>query len=185
MRTFTTMLVLALGLVLAAPASAQPLQPVTPPPAPRAGPGPGSKLRQKIARRIQLVRMNAIITAVGLNPNQAPAFFAVVNQFEKKLNKIRQLNHKIMRQLGQMVRSGRYKAKKINLLAVQLMKNQIQIKQLELKRLLALRKIVTAHQMAKLLIAMPRIERRIRRLIRRAQLRHGGGRPWSPPMVGP
>ncbi len=177
MRTITTVFVLALGLLVAIPASGQPR------PSPGTGLGPkGGKLRQKIARRIQLIRMNAVVTAVGLSPKQAPTFFAVVNQFEKRLKKVRHSNQQIMRNLGQMVRSGKYKATKINQLAARLMKNQVQIKQLELKRMLAVRKTITAKQMAKLLIAMPRIERRIRRLIRRAQHRHGRGRgpinPW-------
>jgi len=184
MRKITTIGVLALALLVSAPASAQPIDPFARPTVPGAGPG-GAKLRQKIARRIQLIRMNAIITAIGLDPKQAPTFFAVANQFEKKLKKIHQSNHQIMSQLGQMVRSGQYRAKKINSLAAQLMKNQIRIKQLELKRFQAVRKIVTAQQLAKLLIAMPRIERRIRRLIRRAQHRRGRGRGWSPPLVGP
>lgn len=184
MKRMTTLAVLTLGLLLSAPASAQPLQPTSPPAAPWAAPA-GNGLRKKIAQRIQLIRMNAIITALGLNPKQAPRFFAVVNQFEVKLKKIRQSNHRIMQQLGKMVRSGKYQATKINTLAAQLMKNQIQIKQLELKRFQAVRKIITAGQLAKLLIAMPRIERRIRRLIRRAQQRHRRGRGWSPPLVGP
>lgn len=170
--------VLGLGLLLAAPApaTAQPLNPF-------ARPGGGGKLRQKIARRIQLIRMNAIITAVGLTPSQAPKFFAVAAQYEKKLKKIRTDNHKRMRQLAQMVRSGSYQATKINQHAAQLMKNQVRIKQLELQRFGAIRKIITAQQLAKLLIALPRIEQRIRRLIRRAQRRRGGGR--NTPMVGP
>jgi len=45
------------------------------------------------------------------------------------------------------------------------------------------RKIITAEQLAKLLIALPRIEQQIRRLIRRAQRRRGAG--WSLPLVGP
>jgi len=180
MRTITTVLVLALGLLHAIPASAQPKpRPAT---TPSTGPGAGeSKLRQKIAQRIGLIRMNAIITALGLSPAQAPTFFAVVNQFEKKLKNVRRSNHQIMKQLGQMVRSGRYKANKINVLAAKLMKNQILIKQLELKRFYAVRKTITAQQMAKLLIALPRIERRIRGLIRRAQQRRGGGRGWGSP----
>jgi Spy/CpxP family protein refolding chaperone len=184
MKSITTIGVLTLALLLSAAASAQPMQPTTPPPAPWAGPA-GNKLRQKIARRIQLIRMSAIITALALNPKQAPKFFAVVNQFEVKLKKIRLSNHRIMAQLSQMVRSGKYAATKINTLAAQLMKNQIQIKQLELKRFQAVRKIITAQQLAKLLIALPRIERRIRRLIRRAQQRHRRGRGPNPPLVGP
>lgn len=172
MRIMITTAVLGLGLLLSAPAAAQPVNPF-------ARPGGGGKLRQKIARRIQLIRMNAIITAVGLTPKQAPKFFAVANQFEKKLKKIHGDNHKRMRQLGQMVRSGRYQAAKINQHAAQLMKNQIRIKQLELKRFVAIQKIITAQQLAKLLIALPRIEQRIRRLIRRAQRRRGGG--WNTP----
>ncbi len=180
MRTITTFLVLALGLLHAIPATAQPRpQPAT---TPSAGPGAGgAKLRQKIAQRIQMIRMNAIITALGLSPAQAPTFFAVVNQFEKKLKRVRRSNHQIMQQLGQMVRYGKYKANKINALAAKLMKNQIQIKQLELKRFHAVRKTITAQQMAKLLIALPRIERRIRGLIRRAQKRRGGGPGWGTP----
>jgi hypothetical protein len=177
MRNITRFLVLVLplSLLVAIPASGQPR--------PSRGPGSaGGKLRQKIAKRIQLIRMNAVITAVGLSPGQAPKFFAVVNQFEQRIRKVRLSNQKIMAQLGQMVRSGRYKAPKINQLAARLMKNKVQIKQLELKRLLAVRKTITAQQMAKLLIALPRIEQRIRRLIRRAQHRHGRpGRlvnPW-------
>jgi len=183
MQKIAPIAVLTLGLLLAAPASAQAQ---TPPPAPggRAGPGPGGMLRQKIARRIQLIRMNAIITALNLTPQQAPKFFAVVNQFEKKLKKLRRSNQIIMKQLGQMVRSGTYKAPKINQLAVRLLKNQIQVKQLELKRFQAVRKTITAQQLAKLLIAMPRIERRIRALIRRAQQRHRRGGP-NPNLVGP
>ncbi len=183
MQKITSLTVLTLGLLLAVPASAQPYRP---PPAPgaRVGPGPGGKLRKKIARRIQLIRMNAIITALSLTPKQAPRFFAVVNQFEKKLQKLRQSNQQIMLQLGQMVRSGKYKATKINQLAAKHMNNQIKHKQLELKRFHAVRKTITAQQLAKLLIAMPRIERRIRRLIRRAQRRHRGG-GWNRPQVGP
>jgi Spy/CpxP family protein refolding chaperone len=179
MRKITCALVLVLGLALSAEATAQPLNPFAAP-APGAG---GAKLRQRVARRIQLLRMNAIITAIGLTPKQAPQFFAVVNQFEKKLKKIRRSNQQIMQQLGQMVRTGQYQSAKINQLAARLMKNQIQIKQLELQRFQAVRKIVTAQQMAKLIIALPRIEQRIRRLIRRAQRRGRGG--WSPPLVGP
>lgn len=169
MRTLTITLFLTLALALPAAAEAQVYAP-----GPYAAPGRGAKLRKKIAKRIRLMRMNAIITALNLSTTQAPKFFAVVNQFEKKLRKVRQANRKIMRQLHTMVSSNNYKAKKINQLAAQLMKNQIKVKQIELKRFGAIKKVITAKQLAKLLIAMPRIERRIRRLIRRAQRRHRG-----------
>ena len=79
----------------------------------------------------------------------------------------------IMQKLHGMVSANRYRANQINQLAGQLMKNQIKMKQIELQRFQAVKKLITARQLARLLIALPRIERRIRRLIRRAQ-RHRG-----------
>jgi len=55
----------------------------------------------------------------------------------------------------------------------------------ELQRFQSVRRIITAGQLAKLVIAMPRIEQRIRRLIRRAQQRRGLGGGPSPNLVGP
>jgi Spy/CpxP family protein refolding chaperone len=150
---------------------AQPLQPTAPL-------APGGGLRTKIAKRIQQWRMMRIIQAINLSTAQAPKFFATVNKFEKQLKKHRQQNHKIMKHLRQMVASGQYQAAKINRLVSQLMNNQVSIKQVELKRFQAVRKILKPKQLAKLVILMPRLERQIRRMIHRAQGRRRPV-PWK------
>jgi len=176
MRTALIAVLLSAGLLTPGLGLAQPMQPM-PPPAPGIG-----GLRTKIAKRIQQWRMMRIIQAINLSTSQAPKFFATANKFEKQLKPRRQGNHKIMKQLRQMVASGKYQAAKINRLAAQLMKNQIAIKQIELRRFQAVRKILKPKQLAKLIIIMPRIERQIRRMIHRAQRR---GRPGRWKNAGP
>jgi Spy/CpxP family protein refolding chaperone len=135
-----------------------------------------------VAKMVQQFRMMKIINAINLSTNQAPRFFAVLNQFEKQLRVPRQTIHNIHQQFRRMVTSGSYNARKINRMTDQMLKAQIKIKQIEYQRYLAVKKILTAEQLAKLVLALPQIERQIRRFIRRARRGGRGGaiNPWGP-----
>lgn len=164
-------------------ASAQPVRPIPPPPAP---PGPGSRLRARVKKMIDLWRMNKIVGLLNLSTAQAPKFFAEVNRYERKLRPLRQQNQRIIHQIKKMVQANRYQAAKVNRLVSIFMKNQIKIKQLEYQRYQAVARIISAQQLAKLMLALPRIERQIKRMIRKAQRRHRrGGGWWAAPPGSP
>lgn len=163
----------------AATATAQPLAPQVPPAAP-GRPGP---LRQRVARMIEQWKQMRIISALNLSPQQSPRFFAVLHQYDRKIKALQKRNHQALKTIRRLVRAGRYNARTINTLAEGILQNQVKIKQVEVQRFRAAKTVLTAQQLAKLVLTLPRLERRIRQMIRRAKRR--GGRPFAPNLTGP
>jgi len=172
-KRWIPLLVLGGVLLGAGPAAAQKAPP------PPMGPDASGPLRKRVARMIEQYKQMRIISVLNLSPQQSPKFFAVLHQYDRKIQRLQKGMQGAVRQIRRMVKSGRYDPRKINGLADTILKSQVQIKTLEYQRFRAVKRLITAQQLAKLVLTLPRLERRIRRMIQRAR-RRGGGRPLDP-----
>ncbi len=175
MKRWIPLLVLGGVLLGAGPAAAQPM----PPPLPPMGRDASGPLRKRVARMIEQWKQMRIISVLNLSPQQSPKFFAVLHQYDRKIRRLQKGMQGAVHKIRRMVKSGRYDPRKINGLADTILKNQVQIKTLEYQRFRAVKRLLTAQQLAKLVLTLPRLERHIRKMIERAR-RRGGGRPMDP-----
>jgi hypothetical protein len=154
MRLFV---ILALALAIAAPvASAQP----------GPGPAPAADRREAIKKKIRAMRAYTLTEELQLDEKTAGKLFPVLAKWDDVTDKLLVQRVDLTRQLRQADQLR--DAKAIERLIDDAVANQKAFWDLEDKRLVELRRILTPVQTARLLIVLPEFERKIQNQLRRA-----------------
>lgn len=174
-RTPSTLLALALGLLLAAPAAAAP-----PGPADDRGPTDAQIARHK-ARRGQVLR-----TKLGLDDARAQRVEALLDKQRASMKAVKQEQRKLMKRLHSLLEADSADQQAYSDIVKALRYNHDRLHQLKQGRIDALAKELTPKQQAQALMILQRHKRHKRgqRGMRGGQGRRGGGfggGPMAPP----
>ncbi|MFN0250794.1 MAG: hypothetical protein ACKV2T_28225 [Kofleriaceae bacterium] len=130
--------------------------------------------REKVKQKIRALRAYTLTEALALDEKTAGKLFPVLAKWDDVTDKLMGQRIDLQRQLETL---GAGDSKAIDKLIDEAMANARALLDLEEKRLAELRKILTPVQTAKLLVVLPRFERRIRNQLSRAIENRGGGSP--------
>jgi hypothetical protein len=161
-------------LLLAAPALAQPpgatppLEPVGPPaqqPRPP-GPRPPMTRAEKIKQQIREKRAFELTDALELDEKTAARMFAVFSRYDDQFDRLSAARAEIQRRLAgaDQIRDPKVLEKLIDEAAA----NQRAIWDTEEHRLTELRNVLTPQQTARLIVALPALERRLQNQLQKA-----------------
>ncbi|MEO8551190.1 MAG: hypothetical protein ABI678_14505 [Kofleriaceae bacterium] len=129
--------------------------------------------RDRVKKRIRAMRAYALTTELGLEADDAGRLFPVLQKFDDDFDRLLVTRTQLQRKLDDP--SG-MTAKAIDKLIDQSLANQRDFWNLEEKRIAELRKILTPPQVARLLVVLPALERRITNQLRKAAKPAGGRR---------
>ncbi|HTR55549.1 MAG TPA: hypothetical protein VMJ10_32955 [Kofleriaceae bacterium] len=154
-----------LVLAIAAPAFAQPpgLQQQT----------AQAERRERIKRRIQQVRNNELIDKLGLDEQTAGKLLLVYARYDDAFDRLLVARAEI---LGRLKNGDRMAKPDLDKAIDDAVANQNALWEVETKRLGEVRKILTPQQVARMLVVMPALERKIQNQLMRAIQGGPGGR---------
>jgi hypothetical protein len=172
----------SLGLpsrALAQPHSGSAVGPAAPvgPGEPSATPPAPLERREQIKKKIRSIRAYALIDELALDERTAGKLFTVLARYDDETDRLLEQRVELQRRLR---RAGAMKdGRAIDRLIDDAVANQRGFWDLEDKRVTEMRRILTPVQAAKLLVALPALERRIQNQLRRAiaQRRSGASEP--------
>lgn len=169
----TRSLVVAMLLALAGGAVAQPGRG-------GAKPGPNLDRREQVKKRIRAMRAYTLTEELSLDEATAGKLFPALAKYDDEFDKLLQQRADLQRRLAN---AGAMKdARAIDKLIDDAIANQRAFWEVEDKRLGELRKILSPHQTAKLLVVLPVLERKIQNQLRNAiQQGTGPRRKGGPP----
>jgi len=177
-RWLIALVIPGLLLGLAPPASAQPRR------GDGAGPGERRPLdshdrREQIKKKIRALRAYTLTDELQLDEQTAARLFPLLSRYDDDFDKLLEQRVNVQRRLKYVdtVRDPRA----IERLIDEAIANQRGFWDLQDKRIQALRKILTPAQTAKLLVALPALERRIENQLRKAIVQR---RPGNGPAAG-
>lgn len=149
--------VLALVIAIASPAGAQPGN--TPP-----APNVAEKRRERIKTRIRALRAARLVETLG---DQVTAkLLPILARYDDEFDRLLQDRAEIERKLAQMANGGDGRA--IDKVLDDAVANQRAFWESEERRIAELRKVLTPAQVARLLVVLPPLERRIQNQLRAA-----------------
>jgi len=150
-------------------AAAQPVsgtvvaQPAPPPPA-QAPPG----MRKAVRERMNILRAMKLTDALGLDEVTAERFFPLLHRYDERLTPLHRQQGDLVMRLRAEVDTGRPDAARLGKIIDDLLTLRRQVAALEDERIREVRKVLTPVQQARLVLVMPRIERDLRRTVRKA-----------------
>lgn len=131
-----------------------------------AQPAPGVDRREKVKQKVRALRAYTLTEQLELDEATAAKLFPALAKYDDEFDKLLQARADLQRRLEE---AGTLKdAKAIDRLVDEAVANQRAIWDTETKRLEQLRKILTPAQVARTLIVLPAMERRIQNQLRRA-----------------
>jgi hypothetical protein len=130
--------------------------------------------REKVKQKIRALRAYTLTEELSLDDKTAGKLFPVLAKWDDVTDKLIVQRVDLNRQLAA---ADAKDTKGIDKLIDESVANQKAMWDLEDKRLVELRKILTPAQTAKLIVVLPEFERRIRNQLRRAIQNRGGGNP--------
>jgi Spy/CpxP family protein refolding chaperone len=145
-----------------------------------AGPGGNGKAgaREVIREKIRALRIARIIEALDLDEAGAARVAPVLDRAYDEIAAVTRDSGEARRELRVLVLAQPADEARINHLVDRLLANKTKIDALENAMLVQVRKVLTAVQVARLVVVLPEINHQIQQQIRRA-LRPGG--PGTPP----
>jgi hypothetical protein len=163
-----------LGLGLAPPASAQPRRGDGAGPADRR-PVDSHDRREQIKKRIRALRAYTLTDELQLDEQTAARLFPLLSRYDDDFDKLLEQRVNVQRRLKYVDTLRDPRA--VDRLIDEATANQRAFWDLQDRRIQALRKLLTPAQSAKLLVALPALERRIENQLRKAivQRRPGSG----------
>jgi hypothetical protein len=166
MRTLIVLFaILVGGTALAQPPGATPPRPLGPAATPP-GPGPNQNRREKIKKRIRALRAYTLTEELSLDEQMAGKLFPVLSRYDDDFDKLLGQRADLMRKLDSAANGTDPRA--VDRAIDDAVANQRAFRDLEDKRLVELRKILTPQQSARLLIVLPALERKIQNQLRNA-----------------
>ena len=179
MRWLVVIFSLGLGLASApvfaqAPGQTAPIKTApTVQPREKAPPPPRETKRDRVKKRIRAMRAYALTTELGLEADDAGRLFPLLQKFDDDFDRLLATRTQLQRKLDDT--SG-MNVKAIDKLIDESLANQRDFWNLEEKRIAELRKILTPTQVARLIVVLPALERRITNQLRKAAKPAPGGR---------
>jgi len=144
----------------------QPLPPGPPGPPP---PPPGAgAVRKQVNERIRMMRMWKLTEALSLDEATAQRFFPILNKFDEKVAPLHRQQGEIIMRLRAEIESGRPDPVRLSKGIDDLLGLRKQVAALEDERIREVRRVLSPTQQAKLVLLLPKIERELRRSVRRA-----------------
>ena len=131
--------------------------------------------RDRVKKRIRALRAYTLTEELGLNEADAAKLFPVLSKFDDDFDRLLTERQQLQQQLDG---AGNLKDKRaIDKLIDQALANQRATWDVEDKRIAEIRKILTPAQVARMLIVLPALERRIQNQLRNAvgKMKNGGG----------
>jgi hypothetical protein len=173
MRSAAWIAVLVGLLGSAAPAAAQPRRN----PGAVTAPGGNAERREQIKKKIRALRAYTLTEELALDEQTAARLFPVLARYDDETDRLLERRVELQRRLrrADALRDPRA----IERLIDEAVANQRGFWDLEDRRLAELRKILTPVQTAKLLVALPALERRIQNQLRKAISRRPGAVPGA------
>ena len=135
--------------------------------------------RERLKRRIQQLRNNTLIDKLGLDEQTAGKLLLVYAKYDDAFDRLLVARAEILNRLKNGDRMSKSDLDKAIDDAVA---NQNALWDTETRRLGEVRKILTPQQVARMLVVMPALERRIQNQLMRAIQGGGGGRGKAGPM---
>ncbi|HEY0191833.1 MAG TPA: hypothetical protein VGC42_11980 [Kofleriaceae bacterium] len=164
-----------LGLALGGPASAQPRRPAPVETADDGGAPLGSpERREQIKKKIRTMRAFTLTEELSLDEPTAGRLFPVLARFDDETDKLLQRRVELNRKLrhADALRDPR----QIERLIDDAIANQRAFRELEDRKISELRRVLPPPQMAKLLVVLPALERKIQNQLRKAIVGKGAAR---------
>nr|HEX4316397.1 hypothetical protein [Kofleriaceae bacterium] len=124
---------------------------------------PAAQRRANIKKRIQALRAAQLTTALDLDSQTAAKLTAVLDKYDDETDALVQKRVEVTRKLNQAAND-----KDAEHAVDEAIANQKAFRDLEDRRLADIRKVLTAKQVAKLLVVLPEFERRIQNQLRKA-----------------
>jgi hypothetical protein len=129
--------------------------------------------RDRVKKRIRALRAYTLTEELGLNEADAGKLFPVLAKFDDEFDRLLAERQQLQQALDG---AGDLKDKKaIDKLIDQSVANQRAVWEAEDKRIAEIRKILTPAQVARTLVVLPALERRIQNQLRNAVKQGGGG----------
>jgi len=136
--------------------------------------------RERVKKRIRALRAYTLTEELGLNEADAGKLFPVLAKYDDDFDRLLAERQQLQQQLDS---AGDLKDKKaIDKVIDQSVANQRAVWETEDKRIAEIRKILTPAQVARMLIVLPALERRIQNQLRNA-VKNGGGRRKKGPAM--
>lgn len=170
------MLGLGLALVAAPVAHAQPRRP-PPPEAADDGP-PTPERREQIKKKIRTMRAFTLTEELALDEATAGRLFPALARFDDETDKLLQRRVELQRKLRHV--DSIREPEQIQRLINEAIANQRAFRDLEDRKITELRRILPPPQMAKILVVMPALERKIQNQLRKAIVGKLGGKKAAP-----
>lgn len=187
-RTILASLILAAGLLAAllpSPASAQPPDP----PEPRAitdgsEPEPRSARRERVRQRIRAMRAWYLTEELDLDDATATRLFPVLSKYDGKLAEVHQRGVELRRALRRAMSGRRPDQTSIDRLMDDLLTHYDNLYRVQRDRLVAVRRVMSPSQSARLVLILPRLDDAVRREIERTtkKRRRGPGGDRASPL---
>ncbi len=172
MRAGRAIVVVVLGLLASGATGRAQAPGQTPPRGPGAQPErPAETRRARVKKRIRAIRAIAITEELGLDTRDAGKLFPVLARYDDDFDRLLVQRGKLNRRLD--AAGGLRDPRAIDALIDEALANQRAFWNLEDRRIAELRKILTPAQVARLLIVLPALERKIQRQLRAAVKPHG------------
>ncbi len=157
-------------------------QPLKPGPAPTPKPGPKvqdqkqrEEVRSKLLARVREVRAKALTDLLKPDAAATAKVVEIAAGFEDRTLQARQEMRQHRQQLEELIKQPRPDDAAINQAIEAVTLQRLRLRQAEDERSAALRKVLTPAQYAKVMIAWPRINRRIQEQLFKALLQSKGG----------
>jgi hypothetical protein len=145
--------------------------------------GPPDARREQIKKKIRALRAYTLTEELELDEQTATRLFPVLSRYDDDFDRLLEQRVEIHRRLRRAAardgaragaRDGSHDTRAIDRLIDEAAANQRAFWDLQDKRLVTLRKILTPSQTAKLLVVLPSLERRIENQLRKAIQRRPG-----------
>lgn len=127
--------------------------------------------RERVKKRIRAMRAYALTTELGLEAEDAGRVFPLLQKFDDEFDRLLATRTQLQRKLDD---TGRMTPKQVDKLIDESLANQREFWNLEEKRIAELRKVLTPAQVARLLVVLPALERKITNQLRQAAKPAGG-----------
>lgn len=139
--------------------------------------------REKIKQRIRALRAYTLTEQLKLDEATAGKLFPALAKYDEELDKLLRTRADVQRRLRD---AGTKDAKVVDALIDEAAANQRAIWDVETRRLEQLRKILTPAQVARLLIVVPAMERKLQQQLRKiVETKRGGRAPADPSRAAP
>jgi len=136
----------------------------------QAAPATREQLRNEIADRMRELRAQRIAEALALDPSGAARLMPVLTRYDEREMSLARERRSIVREIRAELQSGRADDNRLSAAIGRLLVNRASRRTVDDERIAELRKLLTPVQQARLVLALPRIERefseRLRELTR-------------------